>query len=111
MEHLYTKSEFIKHASYIYGKYFVGIRLPSNGIVICQVKDSLGTYTKHKEIVGRGKAHHFVYKIYLIALNEFLTQILQVWNNIGYHKHILYETANKKQCNHEGNKVVRDGVV
>ena len=41
---------------------FWDIRFPSNGIVICQVGDSLGTYINHKEIVGRGEVHLFIYK-------------------------------------------------
>ena len=82
-EHLYTKSEFKKHALYNHGKYYVGIRLPpSKGIVVCQVEDSLGTYTKHQEIVGRGEINH----LYINQITNWMGFSLRVCEleTIGY---------------------------
>ena len=94
-EHLYTKSEFKKHALYNHGKYFVGIRLPpSKGIVVCQVEDSLGTYTKHQEIVGRGEIN-LIYIKQLISF-EWVSRSGSVsWKQLATQKCTLFKTANE----------------
>ena len=57
LETVHEATHFEDKNAYFDGKVEVVMRLPTSGIICCEVRDLLGDYTAYKEIVRRGRSY------------------------------------------------------